>query len=119
MGWGDLAREAMNKAVEAYKASIVLGERMQNLLESFRGMEGRLTSSQQDFERRLREMESRVARLEGRVDAALAEAYTKLLGSSAPSGIVEANDARPLGDGGDEVTRASRALSAPRSRRGK
>jgi hypothetical protein len=113
MGWGDLAREAMNKAVDAYKASIVIGERMQNLLESFKGMEGRLINSQQDFERRLREMESRVARLEGRVDAALAEAFKVVIASSSASGIVEPSDARPLADGTTK-SGASRVLGRSR-----
>jgi predicted nucleic acid-binding Zn-ribbon protein len=108
MGWGDLAREAMNKALEAYKASVVIAERMQNLLESFKAMEGRLSTNQHDFEQRLREMESRVARLEGRVDAALAEAYTTILRSGGV-GIPEASEVQSVGEGKPR-SRSPRAL---------
>jgi len=117
MGWGDLARDAMNKALEAYKASVVVTERLQHLLESFRAMEGRITSNQQDFERRLREMESRVARLEGRVDAALAEAFKAII-TTAPSSaspiVIDPSHGR-VGDGQDATTRTRALVREPPS----
>jgi hypothetical protein len=79
MGWGDVAKAAMDKAIEAYKESVIVGERLSNLLENVRAMENRTTSKLEEYERRLREMESRISRVEGEVHGGFREAMTVVM----------------------------------------
>ena len=97
MGWADVAKAAMEKAISAYEASVKVSEQLINIRDRLRDYEDRSERKLMDFEARLRDMESKSARIEGRVDGALAEAFrlailapenrgaVRALGSSVPA----------------------------------
>ncbi|WP_281316524.1 hypothetical protein [Polyangium sp. y55x31] len=90
MGWGDTAKAALDKALEAYKAVVRLEALMESLLKTVDAFErrtnerieaqNRQSADKLDaFERRIRELESRLASVSGKVDGGFTEAIKVVL----------------------------------------
>lgn len=122
MGFGDIAKEALTKALEVYEglsklAAVVsqiearvtdfrdetrkrLTDYEHRLDNKANAIEARADRKSEDFEARLRELESRMAKLEGRTSAALAEAFKSILSRHTDLGkaLLETEDR--MNDGG-------------------
>jgi len=88
--FGDTARTALEKALEAYKAVVQLEAVVERIERAATAFENRLSHRQDAHERatadkverleaRIRELEGRVASLGGKVDGALSEAVKVVL----------------------------------------
>jgi hypothetical protein len=86
MGWGDVAREALSAAKDAFERVVRLEATLIAIKDAVERFEARVESNvhrqsesmrseMRDFESRLREIERHLARTEAKVDGALAEAF--------------------------------------------